>query len=330
MIASPRVVAAVFTALVAGCGGGSQEQRVPSRPQTAPATASPAGASPAASPAAASPSPDPVATPVPGASAQPICAQEPGGDIGLGAATAAALPVGVTDGCLTPEDDGDLYRLAAPADAALGFTVSMTLAGPPGGCLSFYDHRDGRPPAAESCEAAGALVEGWVHLGAGQSILMKVDHQIKRGNRRSMGYRLTVTTRSLPDADEPNDTPEQATQLTLGQPHQGLIATPVGSEQIDHYAIEVPRGTSELQVDVTGSDPEVRWQVEARPVGGVERRALHAEPGQELHGKTPIRRGGKWIVKLENGRATLHDSGGRGRGPAPALWQPYQVTITAR
>jgi len=231
---------------------------------------------------------------------------------------------------LTAEDDGDLYRLAAPADAPVGLTVSMTLAGPPGGCLTWFNHRDGRPPAAESCEPTGALVEGWAHLGAGQSILMKVGHQITRGNRRSMGYRLTVTAHVLADADEPNDAEEQATRLTLGQPHAALIATPVGSEQVDLYAIEVPRGTSELQVDVTGSDPEVRWQVEARPVSGGESRALHSEAGQELHASTPIRRSGKWIVKLENSRATLHDSGGRGRGPAPALWQPYQVTITAR
>ena len=159
---------------------------------------------------------------------------------------------------------------------------------------------------------------------------MKVGHQIARGNRRSMGDRLTVTAQALPDADEPNDTPEQATQLTLGQPHQGLIATPVGSEQSDHYAIEVPRGTSALQIDVTGSDPAVSWHVEARPVRGSERRGLHAELGQELHASTPIRLSGKWIVKLDNDRATLHDSGGRGRGPAPALWRPYQVTITAR
>ncbi len=179
--------------------------------------------------------------------------------------TAVDVTVGQQiEGYLCPKEDEDWYRVELSPDTGLlevnlAMTSTITPVEPTYSVWSMDE--SGEPieavTGADPNSIGGPLDE--VHCIAPDSYYLVVRDYGDNAQDLRHAYNLTVTTAVEPDAaNEPNNTLEQAINLTSGESVQGYVAC-AGDQ--DWYKINVPPGELlrvRLEADVSGFEPGFR------------------------------------------------------------------------
>ncbi len=258
------------------------------------------------------------------------CTQEYGQDVSPDLGDAKALPDGaIVNGCFTHEDKGDAYKLTAAKNAAgTIYRFRVTVSTETSLCIKLFNQD--RERLEQHCPQRGTTEDFWISVGGGGSVYV-VAENTQSYRKENRPYTIEVSQRLLQDADEPNDSPSQATRLPLGTPHKAL-SVPLSSNpdaEKDVYEIEVAKpGT--LSIAVVNSPEETHFTADLVNADG-ERLGSHwaKNKGAALRWDVQVRKAGTHYLVLK--WAHKYNSHVANHGELPSfLDRQYEITATMK
>ena len=207
-----------------------------------------------------------------GAADEPVdsgCPEEFGQDAPGERDRAVPIEPGVFRGCLGAEGDAEDFFVLTPPPSSGGvlYTVEYTTVD----SVARMEVIDGDGKIRESAyEMNPAVANFWITAAPGRPLYLAPQRH------NSTAYELRITETLLVDADEPNNSAEEATKLRLGKPHQGLFVGLINSDDTerDVYALTLSR-PGVLHIDIvdpgTDIDAEVTLFNSDRERGGQPR-----------------------------------------------------------